>query len=107
MNKTIELKTNDALFYKHYLRILNGLSELSSPEIELLAELMRIAEFDDNVLEHVDPDTIGMSSHQVKLLVKKFKDKGLLVMLGDHFHLNERIYVPKEDCNVTFRLKLI
>ena len=107
MNKTIELKTNDTLFYKHYLKILNGLSELSSPEIELLSELMRIAEFDDNVLEHLDHESIGMSSHQVKLLTKKFKDKGILVPIDEHFEINENIYVPKEECNVTFRLKLI
>jgi len=101
MEKIIELKTSDKLFYYHYLQVLNGVSGLSSKETTLLAELLRISEFDDNVLEHIE------LSHQTKILIKKLKDKKILINTGEYFTIHPTLLINKENTDVTFRLRLV
>lgn len=100
MEKIIELNTSDKLFYYHYLQVLNGVSGLSNTETSLLSRLLEISTFDDNVLEHID------LTHQHKIMVKKFKDKGILVNNGEYFELNSNLVIPKENTDVIFKLKL-
>jgi len=101
MEKIIELKTSNKLFYYHYLQILNGVSGLSKAETSLLSQLLEISTFDDNVLEHIE------LTHQHKIMIKKFKDKKILVWNGEHFEINSNIVIPKENTDVRFRLKLV
>ena len=101
MEKIIELKTTDKMFYSHYLQLLSGVSGLSQKETALLAELL------DHTYEVSDNVEMSDAYENNKILIKRFKDKQILVFNGEHFEINQSLYVPRENINVTFKLRRV
>jgi len=108
-------------FYQVYLQILNGILKLTRTEIAVLAQFMEIRNDLSQVnLDKIYIDRLVFSSENRKIIkeklniseqnlnnyIKSLKDKKALLFFNNHYSINPKIFITKQQANVQFTIKI-
>lgn len=121
IEKNLKRKVKKEDFYKAYIKCFNGFLNLTTREFEVLVEICNYQA--QNISLNYSPEQLSkivfgptsreiirtklnISPYNLNNIIKTLKSKGIILIIDNHYYLNQQIYVPLIDTEYAVNYKI-